>query len=104
MEVDSYYKVGDYVRIRPDLLKGYRYMSYGDTDVSNACLFISEMEQYRGYETKITRIKTTNPVRYGIEIDGGKFFWVDGMFDLEYNLEFDGATDEEFHDFIGDLI
>ena len=62
------YKIGDKVKIREDLEVGKGY---------NDCTFIKDMEQYKG---KIATIYYCyNDDSYDIDLDGGAWFWTDGM-------------------------
>lgn len=103
------YKVGDKVKIREDLEIDRRY---------NKCLFIEDMEKYKGKIATITRVTTTQHDNFGkisdydIDIDDGDWCWTDDMFedeckypskfkigdevrvrkDLEVNKDYNGLT------------
>lgn len=62
------YKIGDKVRIRPDLeVKGYGSESA-----------VEEMTTFSGERVTISKVNT---VDYSIEEDDGQFYWTDEMFE-----------------------
>lgn len=77
------FKVGDKVRIKEDLEVDCRY--------NNGCLFVQEMEKYKGNNAVIKnghipaylngnkKIKNANKYRYALDIDNGKFYWSSSM-------------------------
>lgn len=77
------FKVGDKVRIKKNLKVDCRY--------NNGCLFVQEMEKYKGKNAVIKnghipiylngndKIENTNNYRYELDIDGGDCYWSSSM-------------------------
>lgn len=84
------YKVGDKVKIREDLEIDRRY---------NKCLFIEDMEKYKGKIATITRVTTTRHDNFGkisdydIDIDDGDWCWTDDMFEEVGDIEKEADND-----------
>lgn len=69
------FKVGDKVRVRPDLKK---YRAYGRVETN------SRMTEFRGDIVTITLIDTKKPITYKIKEDDGDNYWTEVMFvDIE---------------------
>ena len=78
------YKVGDVVRVRPDLENYARYkMIYGPLNVDGELTsdtVVDEMMEFAGKDITIEQIQTTR--KNGKEYKSKGWFWVDTMFDL----------------------
>lgn len=93
------FRVGDAVRVRPDLKDQEIYKM--DSGIG-AYLAVGSMLQYSDLETTVAAIDT-NESFYKLEIDGHQWKWTDEMlvYAQESNDQF--GTDEEFYAFLGDF-
>jgi len=73
--------IGDKVKIKS--IKWYNDNKNEFGDIYVKCNFVSEMKKYCGKDAKITNI--FNGFRYRINIDNGKYWWSEPMFDLKYD-------------------
>lgn len=85
MTNNTYYKVGDYVKIRKDLAVDIRYEMFNKS-ASN--VVIDKMHSYAGIVAEITEIVLG---QYQINVDGGKYLWTDKMFEGRVNTAYYGV-------------
>ena len=74
------FKVGDKVRVRSGLEINRTYANEGG---NRDCYFVAGMENYRGKEATITG--SFMGIRYSLDIDGGRWYWVDEMLEPVLN-------------------
>lgn len=80
------YKIGDQVKISSKLVEGVHYAMEGENKAY--CYFIAEMQCYKGLKAKIVDVKFREEYYiYKIDIDNGRWSWVDGMFDTFNSLK-----------------
>lgn len=80
------YKIGDQVKISSKLVNGKYYAMEGENKAY--CYFIAEMQCYKGLKAKIVDVKFREEYYiYKIDIDNGRWSWVDEMFDTFNSLK-----------------
>ena len=80
------YKIGDQVKISSKLIDGEYYAMEGEDKAY--CCFIATMQRYKGLKAKIVDVKFRGEYHiYKIDIDNGRWSWVDEMFDTFNSLE-----------------
>lgn len=83
MAENTYYKVGDCVQIREDLKEDAYYGMFDGVTKDTA---VRNMLPYAKAITKITKIECD---KYRIDIDNGRHFWTDKMFESKVNTAYD---------------
>lgn len=80
------YKIGDQVKISSKLVDGGYYTMEGEDKAY--CFFLAKMQCYKGLKAKIVDVKFREEYQvYKLDIDNGRWSWVDGMFDTFNSLK-----------------
>lgn len=99
------YHVGDVVTVRPDLM-AYTHKYLMDYPGSTGFIAVPKMKNFEGRPVTITHVDPDD-MSYGIEQDGGEFFWTDEMF-VDSFLPDDGddiePDDQAWSDFMSGFL